>query len=137
MNHTRQMGDLYGGQFPVLTTSEDCLYLNIYTPVKPGDPRKLPVRRDMRMYSYLPQEVPQHWRWPVPRNVGVLDQVCALCWVQETISSFGGDPGSVTIFRESADALSVCRLTLGTDPWFCLSSGLFHRAISQSGEPLI
>nr|XP_046201000.1 fatty acyl-CoA hydrolase precursor, medium chain-like isoform X2 [Oncorhynchus gorbuscha] len=34
-------------------------------------------------------------------------------------------------------SLSVCRLTLGTDPWFCMSSGLFHKAISQSGEPLV
>jgi para-nitrobenzyl esterase len=61
-------------------------------------------------------------------NVGLLDQVEALRWVAENISDFGGDPGNVTIFGESAGAMSVS--TLLTMP---SARGLFHKAITQSG----
>jgi para-nitrobenzyl esterase len=60
-------------------------------------------------------------------NYGIMDQVFALQWVRDNIRGFGGDPGKVTIFGESAGGASVA--TLLSTP---LSSGLFHRAIAQS-----
>lgn len=61
-------------------------------------------------------------------NRGLLDQVAALEWVQENIAGFGGDPGNVTIFGESAGAMSVA--TLLSMP---AAEDLFGKAIAQSG----
>ncbi len=64
-------------------------------------------------------------------NWGLLDQVAALKWVREHIASFGGDPGNVTLFGESAGAMSVAALLASPK-----ASGLFHRAVIQSGPAL-
>lgn len=61
-------------------------------------------------------------------NVGLLDQVLALEWVRDHVADFGGDPGNVTVFGESAGAMSVSLLL--TVP---AARGLFHKAIVQSG----
>jgi para-nitrobenzyl esterase len=63
-------------------------------------------------------------------NWGLLDQVAALRWVRDHIASFGGDPGNVTIFGESAGAMSISAL-LGAPS----ARGLFHRAVIESGPP--
>ncbi len=61
-------------------------------------------------------------------NYGIHDQIEALRWVQQNITAFGGDPDKVTIFGESAGAISVCAL-LGAPS----ADALFHQAIIESG----
>ncbi|MBN3309874.1 SASB hydrolase, partial [Amia calva] len=159
LDHAKKLSDLYGGKFPPLKSSEDCLYLNIYSPVKPGDSARLPVMVWIHGGGYLlggascydgsslaalgsVVVVAIQYRLGIlgflstgsgitPENVGMLDQVFALQWIQENIASFGGDPEAVTIFGESAGGMSVFFHMLSPK-----SSGLFHRAICQSGVGL-
>ena len=61
-------------------------------------------------------------------NQALYDQVTALQWVQDNITTFGGDPNNVTIFGESAGSMSVCYMVATP-----LAKGLFNKAIGQSG----
>ncbi|HCG69676.1 MAG TPA: carboxylesterase, partial [Gammaproteobacteria bacterium] len=61
-------------------------------------------------------------------NYGTLDAIRGLHWVQNNIAAFGGNPGNVTVFGESAGAFDT--LAMMASP---LAEGLFHRAIVQSG----
>jgi para-nitrobenzyl esterase len=62
-------------------------------------------------------------------NEGILDQISALHWVRNNIASFGGDPGNVTVFGESAGAMSIgCLLAMPQ------AAGFFHKAILESGS---
>uniref|UniRef100_A0A673W6W2 Carboxylic ester hydrolase n=1 Tax=Salmo trutta TaxID=8032 RepID=A0A673W6W2_SALTR len=136
--------------------SEDCLYLNIYTPVKPAEKTRLHVMVWIHGGGFIMGSASGYdgsvlaayqdvvvvliqYRLGLlgffstgdkyaPGNMGLIDQVEALRWVQEHIHNFGGDSKSVTIFGESAGGASVSLLLLSP-----LSIGLFHGAIAESG----
>ncbi len=61
-------------------------------------------------------------------NCGIRDQIAALEWVRDHIDRFGGDPGNVTVFGESAGGMSVGTLLAAP-----AARGLFRRAVAQSG----
>ena len=131
--------------------SDDCLNLNIWTPdpTAPGLPVMVWIQGGMFELSSTAAYdgsrfardgvvcVVINWRPGAEgflylgdgiANLGLLDQVAALEWVRENISAFGGDPGNVTVFGESAGAMSIGVLL--TMP---RAEGLFRRAILQSG----
>nr|XP_004664926.2 carboxylesterase 1E-like isoform X1 [Jaculus jaculus] len=142
-----------------LKFSEDCLYLNIYTPADLTKNSRLPVIVWIHggglvlggASTYDGLALSAHEKVVVVAiqyrlgiwgffstgdehsrgNWGHLDQVAALRWVQDNIANFGGNPGSVTIFGESAGGESVSVLVLSP-----LAKDLFHRAISESGVAL-
>ncbi|XP_032111644.1 putative inactive carboxylesterase 4 [Sapajus apella] len=142
-----------------LKFSEDCLYLNIYTPADLAKKSRLPVMvwihggalllGGASTYDGLPLAAHENvvvvtiqYRLGIwgffstgdehsRGNWGHLDQLAALRWVQDNIASFGGNPGSVTIFGQSAGGESVSVLVFSP-----LSKNLFHRAISESGVAL-
>nr|XP_035138647.1 carboxylesterase 4A isoform X10 [Callithrix jacchus] len=157
-----QMASIYINtrkRYKLLRFSEDCLYLNVYAPMRePGDP-PLPVmvwfpggafvvgaassyegsylaarekvvlvflQYRLGVFGFLSTD-DSHARG----NWGLLDQMAALRWVQENIAAFGGDPGNVTLFGQSAGAMCISGLMMSP-----LASGLFHRAITQSGTAL-
>ncbi|XP_062442589.1 carboxylesterase 5A-like isoform X2 [Rhea pennata] len=141
---------------PPFQTSEDCLYLNVYSPADSDKKDKLPVmvwihggnfifggasRYDgsaLAAYENIVVVIVQYRLGLLGffstgdeharGNWAFLDQVAALRWIQENIQHFGGDPGSVTLFGVSAGSCCVSAHVLSP-----LSKGLFHKAISESG----
>lgn len=152
---------MQGGN-PVSGKSEDCLYLNVWTPAKSPD-SKIPVlvwiyggafnaggtaewaynganlaKKNVVLVSIayrvgqlgflahpeLSAESPKR----VSGNYGLLDMIAALKWIKQNIAAFGGDPGKVTIFGESAGGIAVSMLCASP-----LAKGLFRGAISESG----
>jgi para-nitrobenzyl esterase len=148
---------IYG--VPPSRLSEDCLYLNVFTPSTAatarlpvmvwfyggafalGDAAAYDMERLARLgavvvtinyrvgvfgflaHAALTKESPHH----TSGNYGLLDMVAALRWVQRNIAAFGGAADNVTVFGQSAGASGVCYLMASPQ-----TTGLFHRAISQS-----
>ena len=149
------------GIFTVPSTNEDCLFLNVYTadPL-PAAAAKRPVmvwfygggmysgesddydgsklvRRGGVVVVTLNYRVGAFGFFSHPAingeghpaiNYGIMDQQAALKWVQRNIAAFGGDPGNVTIFGQSGGGTGVTSNLQSP-----LSTGLFHRAIDESG----
>ena len=67
--------------------------------------------------------------YPDAQNLGLMDQMMALKWIHNNIAAFGGDPGNVTIFGQSAGGGSVSLLPLIEG-----SHNYFQRVIAQSGS---
>jgi para-nitrobenzyl esterase len=144
--------DMAGGP-----TDEDCLFLNVYTPVADAGRRPVMVwihgggfttgsaaqamfdggqlcaRGDLVVVT-LNHRLGALGYLHLPdledagTNLAQLDQIAALEWVRDNIEAFGGDPSSVTIFGQSAGGVSVSVLLA-----IPAARGLFHRAIAQSG----
>jgi len=156
----RDMAEIFGStrdEFGDLDISEDCLYLNVWTPASGGE-TGLPVMvyvhggSNDSGWAYEPDYrghvLAEHgvvlvsiaYRLGVfgflshpaaagdaLANFGLWDQLAALTWVRENIAQFGGDPQRITVFGESAGAQDVLALMASKH-----TRGLFHGAILQS-----
>ena len=139
---------------PVTPVSEDCLYLNVYIPgnmtdlrvnrsvmvwihggdftsgyaddynvnalVREGDIIVVTINYRLNIFGFLTASNPVQ-----PGNAGLHDQVMALKWVKTNIGSFGGDPEKITIFGQSAGAVSIYVLLASPN----ITNGLFARAV--------
>ena len=136
------------------TGSEDCLFVNVWAPagasglpvmahihgggffkgsgngdntllVNTGHEVIVSMNYRLNIFGFLAHAA----LGPNSGDYGLQDQQAALRWVQQNISAFGGDPHSVTIFGESAGGSSVCDQIASPT-----AAGLFHKAVSTSGE---
>ncbi len=155
----RKVGAAFGADpahFREPRVSEDCLYLNVWTP-RTADSARLPVMvwihggANRSGWSFEPNYLGEslaargvvvvsiayrvgvfgffgHPQLRGETNFGLLDQIAALQWVQAHVASFGGDASNVTIYGESAGAADIGYLMASPR-----ARGLFRRAISQSG----
>ncbi|NKB98067.1 MAG: carboxylesterase family protein [Pseudomonadales bacterium] len=143
--------------------SEDCLFLNVWTPsldqakrpvmvwlhgggftsgsgssnaydgvrlVNRGDIVVVSVNHRLNVFGYTHLD-PYGDQYAGSGNAGMLDLISALTWVKENVSEFGGDPDNVLIFGESGGGWKVTTLMAME-----AASGLFHRAVAQSGPAL-
>jgi para-nitrobenzyl esterase len=148
----------FGGDpasFPVPEFSEDCLYLNIWTPAVAESAAKPVVvyihgGSNKGGWAYEPNYIGENlarmgvvvvsipYRLGVlgffahpeltDKNPGILDQIAALKWVAQNIRAAGGDPEQVTLMGESAGANNIDHLLVSP-----MARGLFQRVIHQSG----
>jgi para-nitrobenzyl esterase len=151
--HCAQPGTAFG----TVSVSEDCLYLNVYTPKGPGpypvmvwihggafylgqsdayDPARLVAQGNVVVtinyrlgaLGFMAHPALSAEQGNKSGNYGLMDQQAALRWVKTNIANFGGNANNVTIFGESAGGFSVHSHLASPG-----SAGLFHKAIIQSG----
>lgn len=147
----------YLGEEP---TSEDCLYLNVWSTARAGDKRPVMVFVYGGGWTIGSASLPLYDGEALARkgavvvsfnyrvgalgflahpeltaegsgasgNYGLMDMVAALAWVKANIETFGGDPGNVTLYGQSAGSVAIALLQAAP-----AARGLFHRAIGQSG----
>ncbi len=136
------------------TSGEDCLHVNVWTPdpvaaglpvlvwihggafIRGSNARKIYAGTNFARDGVVTVSINYRLGIPgfaavrgAPQNRGLHDQIFALRWVQENIARFGGDPDNVTVFGESAGAMSIAVLIAAPT-----ADGLFRRAIMQSGN---
>ncbi len=117
---------IHGGAF--VTGSGSSVSYNGKTLAKRGDTVIVTINYRLGLLGFLNLNEVTQGRIPATGTEGLLDQISALQWVKDNIAAFGGDPGRITIFGESAGGMSVgCLLTMPD------AKGLFQRAIPQSG----
>lgn len=139
--------------------SEDCLYLNIYTPAPDEGKRPVVVwvhggsmtngsGSGMNGHAFADRDgivtITINYRlgalgflylgdidkkYARSGNLGLLDVVAALKWIHENIAAFGGDPARVTIMGESAGAKLISAVMVAP-----ASKGLYQQAILESGS---
>ncbi|WP_200939110.1 carboxylesterase family protein [Modestobacter sp. Leaf380] len=155
-NPTPLLDDVLVDPMGELTVDEDCLRLSVTVPAGVAAGADLPVLVFLHGGSYRagagdspvfdPRALVSEQRVVVvavtyrlgllgylgdgaarEANLGLLDQVEALRWVQRAIAGFGGDPGAVTVFGQSAGGDAVAHLMVAEG-----ARGLFHRAVVQS-----
>jgi para-nitrobenzyl esterase len=147
----------YLGEEP---SSEDCLYLNVWSTAAAGARRPVMVFIYGGGWSIGSASLPLYDGAPLAAkgavvvsfnyrvgalgflahpeltaegggtsgNYGLMDMVAALNWVKANIARFGGDPGNVTLYGQSAGSVAIALLAASPR-----AAGLFHRAIGQSG----
>ncbi|KAG1053986.1 hypothetical protein G6F43_003976 [Rhizopus delemar] len=108
--------------------SEDCLYLNVWRPSHSSTDKPKPVivwfhpgALGWMSMGHISSDLKES------ANLGLLDQITALKWVQKNIASFGGDSNNVTAFGSSAGATCIMSLILSPH-----TAGLFRRVVLQS-----
>jgi acetylcholinesterase len=155
-------GDFPGATMwnPNTELSEDCLYVNVVVPhprpknavvmlwifgggfysgtstLEVYDHRTLAAEENVIVVSMQYRVASMGFLYlgtpDAPGNAGLFDQNLAMRWVRDNIHRFGGDPNRVTLFGESAGAVSVSMHLLSP-----LSRDLFQRAILESGSPTV
>ncbi|MEM7079362.1 MAG: carboxylesterase family protein [Pseudomonadota bacterium] len=150
---TQTLGPACVQNRPELMQSEDCLYLNVWSPSVAAEGLPVMVWIHGGGFRAGSGDIPgaalaQHGVVVVSinyrlgplgffahpqlasqaANFGLLDMILSLRWVKQNVGAFGGDPQNVTIFGVSAGGQAV-NMLLASE----LSAGLFHKAIAQSG----
>jgi para-nitrobenzyl esterase len=119
---------IHGGAFLIGSGSQEMFRNN--TLVTRGNVVLVSINYRMGALGFMNLKEITGGKIPATGCEGLLDQIAALDWVRENIEAFGGDPDNITVFGESAGAMSIGDL-MGMHA----AKGKFHKAILESGGP--